>query len=188
MDRRDFMKKACGAGAGSVLVLAGAGSLAAQSQSGTAAKSPDQAALEACEKGATFSRDWIVNAVGNMEGKLDENGTILVLEECGRACARQGGTTMAEKNKGNMETFIAELKTWLGETGVIPYQNTVTLIMEKCYCPNVAKLEKVPAAYCNCSRGWAKEMFETVTGTPCEVDLLSSVKRGDKVCKLVVTV
>lgn len=201
MDRRDFIKKACEAGAGSAFVLAVAGSVAGaapgaaggdargQSEAQPAVKSAAEAARDACEKDRKFSQEWIVNAIGNMEGKLDEESEILVLEECGRACARKGSVKAAIENKGNLEGFLAVLRGWIGERNVLREGSAVTLVFDKCYCPNLISFEgAVPRSYCNCSRGWMKEMFETVQGKPCDVALLSSVKRGDKECRLVVQV
>jgi hypothetical protein len=201
MDRRDFMKKAGEAGAGSAFILAAAGAAkgtaagAARGQSEgkpaikSAAELATEAARDACEKDRRFSREWIVNAVGNMEGKLDEASEILVLEECGRACARKGSVKAAIENKGNLEGLLKVMRGWIGEKNVLREHNAVTLVFEKCYCPNLSSFEgTVPRSYCNCSRGWAKEMFETVQGKPCDVALLSSVRRGDKECRLIVQV
>jgi hypothetical protein len=205
MDRRDFMKKVCEAGTGSAFILAAAGvatgaaasaaagATPAQSEgkpAGTsAAESAAEAARAACEKDRKFSQEWVVNAVGNMEGKLDEKSEILVLEECGRACARKGAVKTAIENKGDLEGFLKVMRGWIGDRNVIREPDAVTLVFDKCYCPNLSSFEgTVPSSYCNCSRGWMKEMFETVTGKPCDVALLSSVKRGDKECRLAVQV
>jgi hypothetical protein len=196
MDRREFVKKACGAGAGGAFLLAAGGASLGQEQQPevrpAATPAPEAAAekaREACEKDRKFAQEWIVNAVGNIEGKLDENTEILVLEECGRACARKGAVKAAVANKGNVDGLVAVLRGWIGEKAVIREGGVVTLVFDKCYCPNLSGYEgNVPRSYCNCSRGWVKEMFETVTGKPCEVALLSSVRRGDKECRLVVQV
>ena len=193
MDRRDFMKKVCEAGAGSAIVMVAAGAARGQSEAKpavkSAAESAAEAARDACEKNRKFSQEWIVNAVGNLEGKLDEKSEILILEECGRACARKGASKTAIENKDNLEGFLTIMRGWMGEQNVLREPHTVTLVFDKCYCPNLSSFAgTVPSSYCNCSRGWMKEMFETVTGKPCDVALLSSIMRGDKECRLVVQV
>lgn len=41
-------------------------------------------------------------------------------------------------------------------------------------------------AFCNCSRGWVKTVFGTVSGRPVEVELKQAIGRGDPVCEFVV--
>jgi len=188
MDRRDFMRKACEAGAGGMLILASAGSAHGRSEEQGAAKSAAQAAQEACEKDREFSREWIMNMAENIDGELDEKTKILLLEECGRSCARKGATAIAVEAKGDLEKFLSVYRGWIGDRNVLREGNTVTIVYDKCYCPNVRDAEKVPAIYCHCSRGWVREMLETVTGKPCDVTLITSIKRGDKECKLSVRV
>jgi predicted hydrocarbon binding protein len=59
-------------------------------------------------------------------------------------------------------------------------------VYPKCYCSQVNKLskEELSGTYCNCSRGWAKALFEEATGKPVEVTLEKSIIRGDDQCKL----
>lgn len=178
MDRRDFMKRACAAGAGGAFLIAAGGAAKAQSK--------DSASLEACEREWKLSQTWIVNVVENMDAKVDEKEKVRILEACGRSCARRGAVEAASKCAGDLDAFLSAMRKWIGEANVRREGSTVHLTYSKCYCPNVQSMEKVPASYCNCSRGWAKEMFETVLGKPVEVDLLSSIKRGDAECRLVI--
>jgi predicted hydrocarbon binding protein len=177
--RRGFMKRFFMAGAGGMFLLAaGPASDRAETQAEKPAEDP--------EKG--FSKEWIVGAVGNMEAHLPENETIGVLEECGRRCARRGAVKMAVGCAGDIDKLLAGMRGWIGESNVRREGEKITLVYGKCYCPNVRDVEKVPASYCNCSRGWVREMFETVTGKPCDVALLASIKRGDPECRFVVRV
>jgi len=178
MDRRNFMKTMCTAGAGGMLFLAGTEAAKAQSEAG--------ASLETCEREWKLSQAWIVNAVENMDAKIDEKEKIRILEDCGRACARRGAMKAAAESTGDLDKFLGTMKAWIGEKNVRREGATVFVTYSQCYCPNVQAMEKVPASYCNCSRGWAKEMFETVLGKPVAVELLSSIKRGDKECRLVI--
>ncbi|MCK4478878.1 hypothetical protein KAU88_10215 [Candidatus Bathyarchaeota archaeon] len=42
---------------------------------------------------------------------------------------------------------------------------------------------KLSATYCNCSRGWAKELFEGVLGRPVGVIMEKSIIKGDDQCR-----
>ena len=175
--RRAFMKRLFMMGAGGVLLLAdGASNGRAETQTEPSADDRDRG----------FSREWIVAAVASLETQLSKEETIVILEECGRACARKGAVKMAVECAGDLDKLLAGLRGWVGESNVRRAGNTITLVYKKCYCPNVRDVDAVPAAYCNCSRGWVREMFETVTGKPCDVKLLSSIKRGDPECAFTV--
>jgi len=87
-----------------------------------------------------------------------------------------------KKNSKNIEEFLDKLsKNWkhLKLDG-----NKVYVEYEKCYCPLVRDYkETLPATFCNCSRGWLKELFESALEKPVEVKLEKSIKRGDEICR-----
>jgi len=63
----------------------------------------------------------------------------------------------------------------------------VELRYPKCYCPLVAAgATRMSPTYCNCSRGWVLEHFETATGKPVTVKLTHSIKRGDTFCRFLI--
>jgi predicted hydrocarbon binding protein len=41
---------------------------------------------------------------------------------------------------------------------------------------------KLSGTYCNCSRGWAKALFEGVLDRPVDVVMEESIIKGDKQC------
>jgi hypothetical protein len=109
-----------------------------------------------------------------------------VLEQCGRQCQSVGfikkARSIYEKSE-NVDEFIENLgKVYkhLRREG-----DGVYLVYPKCYCTMVNKIPsgKLAAVYCNCSRGWAKALFEGALKKPVEVKLLKSIKRGDKECR-----
>lgn len=126
---------------------------------------------------------WLISAMDNC---LDEDIKAKILEQCGRQCQSKDFVKKAKKlydeSKG-----IDEFLTKLGEV----YKNLhregddVYIIYPKCYCPNVNKLKpgKLSATYCNCSRGWAKALFEGATGKPVDVIMEESIINGDDRCK-----
>jgi predicted hydrocarbon binding protein len=48
---------------------------------------------------------------------------------------------------------------------------------------NKIPLGQLSATYCNCSRGWAKALFEGALGRPVEVVMEESIVEGDDQCK-----
>jgi predicted hydrocarbon binding protein len=128
--------------------------------------------------------DWLSNLMKNMDIQLDEESKIKVLEECGRACAEKHAKKEALKFKGNLGGWLATMKKWVGENNVQKEGNTVRLIYSKCFCPLVGSIEPLLSdTFCNCSRGWLKENFETVVGKPVKVKMEESIMMGGQECR-----
>jgi predicted hydrocarbon binding protein len=122
-----------------------------------------------------------------MDEHLDEATRKTLMESCGRACARGGAVTSAEKCGGDVDKLVSTLEKWVGKGHARRDADVVHIIYPRCLCHLVAKgPERLPETYCLCSCGWLKEMFETVVGNPVEVELLESVKRGAEQCSFTV--
>jgi predicted hydrocarbon binding protein len=171
MDRKDFLKRACGLGVcGCVASLLGV---------------PD--VLEAQTDGVQAQRlAFAQHQVGKMLGFMASDvpaGTLArILEKTGRECARLGPLPAAFRGKPE-GYFIAAKKnwgtdfSWDKDKGLI----TVTVAEGPCTCPLVAYGE-TPALWCNCSVGYQQEAFETVFGKPVQVSLRESKLAGSKRC------
>ncbi len=63
--------------------------------------------------------------------------------------------------------------------------NRVYIVYPRCYCSQVNKIPKgkLSAVYCNCSRGWAKALFEGALGRDVEVIKEKSIIGGDNECR-----
>jgi len=128
---------------------------------------------------------WICALVSNLDENLDDKTKILVLENCGRSCITESmklRAKRAKKEAKNIEDFLKNLsKVWShlklkGKDIYVEYP--------RCYCPIVASYKgNLPKTWCNCSRGWIKELFEQVLDKRVKVILEKSVKQGDKICR-----
>ena len=184
MNRKEFLKLACRLGmiSGAIALAGGPGKLSAQTET-------TEKAAKAVEMKKKFKEFWVTNLMENMDSNLGEDLRIKLMEECGRDCARSSAIKQAEKYKGVFDGFLSYQKQFLGEENVTRKDNTVTLVLHRCYCPLVADgPEKLSDTYCYCSRGWIKEMFGTVTGKECGVKIIETVKRGGKTCSFEVAV
>lgn len=57
-----------------------------------------------------------------------------------------------------------------------------------CPCPMLAKVEKLETdTWCQCSAGYSKVLFEQAFACNVDVDLLKSIKMGDDVCLMKIT-
>lgn len=134
-----------------------------------------------------FVHDWILKLMENMDKHLDEKAKIKLLEECGRACAESHAKEEALKHKGNLEGWLGVLKKWVGAENIRKEKNVVQVMYSKCLCPLVQDHPSLMSkTYCNCSRGWLKEVFETVMEKPVEVKLEDSIMQGGKHCQFLV--
>ena len=109
-----------------------------------------------------------------------------MLENRGRQCISKTYIKKvrdALKNARNTEEFLDNL----GKTLRLLKRegDKVYLVYPRCYCHKIKAFQgPIPENYCLCSVGWAREMFEQALGRPVEVELESSVVRGDKSCRM----
>lgn len=146
------------------------------------------AAQEAPPAGERFKQEWVSALMATLDSQLDEAGRRAVMESCGRACARRGaGAALGKAAQGDIDKLVAAIGQSVGKENVRREGNVVHLRYAKCYCPLVsAGPERLSKTYCNCSRGWAMEVFESATGKKASVELVSSIKRGDADCRFVI--
>jgi predicted hydrocarbon binding protein len=129
---------------------------------------------------------WITTLMEGLDRNLDEGTIAKILEQCGRQCQTQSFIKKArdlyQKSKSTDEFLdrLAQVNKHLHREG-----DKVYLIYPKCYCSQVNKIPRgrLSGTYCNCSRGWAKALFEGAIGKPVEVIMEKSIIKGDDQCK-----
>jgi len=129
---------------------------------------------------------WITSLIDGLDKHVDEETRAMILEQCGRQCQSQAFIEKAQriyKKSQTMEEFLNAFSKVYKNLQV--EGNNVYIVYPKCYCSFVNKIpsETLSATYCNCSRGWAKELFEKVLGRSVEVIMEESIVNGDQQCK-----
>ena len=132
------------------------------------------------------SERWITWLVAAMDEYLDEETKTKILEYCGQQCQSES----LVKKARDVYKKSKDINDFLQKFGQI-YENLhlendeIYIIYPKCYCPNVNKIPqgKLSATYCNCSRGWVKELFEGALGRQVDVVMQKSIVNGDEKCK-----
>jgi len=171
MDRKDFLKGACGLGiCGCALNFLGKPkSLRAEDAAPADGK-------------LAFARYQVANMVGFMAADATATACAGINEKTGRECAKLG--QLQVKFKGDPQGYLAAIKkawgndsTWDKEKGII----TITVSEGECGCPMVDS-KRTPVFWCNCSVGYQKESFETIFGKPVQVSLKESKLGGSKRC------
>ncbi len=176
MDRKAFLKSACGLGVcGCALTLF------------RAAEPLHAAVTDVPDQRLAFARYQVAKMVGFMAAGASPQVCAGVLEKTGRECAKLG--QLPVKFKGDPEGYFAAARknwgtdfSWDKEKGTI----TVAVSEGECTCPLVDS-RRTPAFFCNCSVGYQKEAFETVFGRPVQASLKESKLGGSKRCVFEVT-
>ncbi len=130
---------------------------------------------------------WIDNLLNNIKDSGDGKDGADVLEQCGRTCAKNSVMRNIKpfkerigKNKEDKEILEMLNSVW----GKIHIEDgNIFVIYDECYCPVLKEIELKNSFFCNCSRGWIKEVFETVFERPAEVELQKSIISGNDKCK-----
>lgn len=115
-----------------------------------------------------------------------------IMELCGEACARLDGdleiARRISEETVDEEQIIARVNKeilWCGTW--TKKDNTIQSRCTKCGCPLVRNsVVDLTGTFCYCSRGWVKNIFETVLKRPVKVELKKSIGMGDRFCKFVV--
>jgi predicted ArsR family transcriptional regulator len=132
------------------------------------------------------TENWIISLVAGLDEHVDEKTRADILEQCGRQCQSQSFIKKARRiyeEAGNIDDFLEKfgrVYKHLRREG-----DKVYIIYPRCYCSQVNKvpLGKLSGTYCNCSRGWAKALFEGALGKAVGVVMEQSIINGDKQCK-----
>jgi predicted ArsR family transcriptional regulator len=136
------------------------------------------------------TQKWITALMAGLDETIDEETRVKILEQCGRQCQTESfikkAKSIYEKSR-NTDEFIdkfSQAYKHLHREG-----NKIYITYPRCYCSQVNKIPKgkLSGTYCNCSRGWAKALFEGATGKPVEVKMEESIINGNSQCKFRIT-
>ncbi len=139
----------------------------------------------------TFVSSWVETLIKDMSQRMDPQQVIDLLVDCGRGCGQRNAAGRAKLVKAQIQDIDELIETInssvLGGGCIHRVDDHFTVSFEQCYCPLVqAASGQLPESFCNCSRGWAKELFEVILDRPVEVEIIQTVRRGASSCEFVV--
>jgi hypothetical protein len=149
-------------------------------------------AYEAAKKGEDKA-ELTRQTMQRLESAFDEESRVRIMERCGRLCC---GPTHQKVRKAlfqessSLEEFLDKLNEL--EAGKAHYriteQGAIIVEYPACQCGQVKDaISRFPShAYCMCSVGYNKELFETVLGRKVDVILVTSAICDGGPCRLVV--
>jgi hypothetical protein len=185
MERKEFLKNACGFGL--------CACVAAAAFAPGVALAEDK--MPATDKPAAPPEDWRIGFAQQRYAKLlaalgprvEPAVLSSALQEVGRFCARS--SNLVDAYAGNPEGFLNNLRArWKADATYDAEHGTVALAfpaMAECPCALVRK-GVTPPSVCECSLGWQKHAFEVVFARPVEVELKGSLLRGDSQCSFAI--
>jgi len=127
---------------------------------------------------------WVKNTMHRLENHFDPQSVKKIRMNC------QCGYGMDEKlslvrelmqSARNMDEFANQEKA---RAAGLSYQNgELYLQFMFCPCPILAGVDKLDtSAWCQCTTGYSKVLFEQAFGCEVSVKLLKSIKMGDEIC------
>ena len=186
MDRKEFLRNTCKLGACACTgMLFMNRSSAATDTAATAECPPDKDAWK-----LDFVQKRFAKLVDIVDSNVDEAAKVEIIEQLGRSCA-QIGNEQTKKYAGDIDGFLKYVQTqWVEKAEYDKKKNEITVFdkpQQACFCPFVNG-EIMSEDFCNCSKGWQKQTYETILGKKVDVEILSSILRGGDRCSFKIKV
>ena len=176
MKRNEFFKKTCMTGLCTCAGIAAFGSVDLFAQDDKVEKKEDWR--------VGFMQRRFAKLIDNMGDKITPGQREELIEQMGRNCSAMNNDKWKGFN-GSIENALADIEKDFAEKATYDKQTqTITIIgrpSTECFCP-FAGGKNIAKEFCNCSIGWQKNTFETISGKKAEASIIASVLRGNDRC------
>lgn len=135
-----------------------------------------------------FIQNRIAKFIEGMNSELDKETLTALLENMGKSCAKENVEGYV-KFKGDLSGYLKSIEKWVEKIEHDEEKGIVKIIGKKnnsCFCPFV-DISKMPKEFCNCTKGWNKETYETIIGKQVDVKIDSTVLWGGERCGFTIT-
>lgn len=132
---------------------------------------------------------WVKNTMKRLEDQFDENSAIQIRMSC------QCGYGMDEKliflkeliaSSSSLDEFANNERA--KAAGLSFSNGELFLQFPFCPCPMLADVDKLDAkTWCQCTTGYSRVLFEKAFNCSVDVELIKSVKMGDDICLMKIT-
>ncbi len=187
MERKDFFKSICKYG----LCSCAAFTVFSHNETYAGLDDDEDQNLKNLEWKLGFIQKRFAKLMGIFDTSLEDSKKRELLEKLGRECAKDFKEEAANF-KGNIEGFLDDImKKWVEKAEYDKEKGIIRVFDKKretCFCPFVNMSLVTSDTMCYCSRGWLKEIYETVTGKPVDVKVTSSILRGGERCSSEITI
>lgn len=144
------------------------------------------------------NKDKILQWIDVVLSELSDSEEVIgkrILSKCGQECSKSCGSfenalkvRNNAKDKNDIDELFNSFKEKFYNTPRLSKEGRViTLIYEECGCPMVEEGIK-NSFLCNCTVGYTRQIYETLFGRSVEINLESSMLKGDKICKQIIKI
>ena len=134
---------------------------------------------------------WVKCLLEGLETRVNRDLLAEILSNCGRRCIPESFIKKMMKvwsEDPDLDVLIENINdSWsgAGADAKIRRKNSELMVeYGECYCPLVKEsVQEMPSIWCECSRGWLMQLFESFLGDKVEVELIESVQKGDEKCR-----
>ena len=133
---------------------------------------------------------WAKALCGYLNDRYDEETVKAIRMDCACGPYAINGKLKALYEKSDGPADFVKKVNELDPGFLMEYDGTsYYVVYPQCYCSCVKRTDgQLPKAWCYCTLGYSRRMFETILGKETEGELLSSIKAGDTVCRIRITV
>lgn len=138
---------------------------------------------------AEKNSDWVNSSMRRLESSFDDETVKEIRMNC------QCGYGMDEKlalirellsTASNLEEFVSSEKA--KTAGLFCKDGELFLQFKFCPCPMLAEVDRLETnTWCQCTTGYSKVLFEKAFACDADVELLKSIKMGDGICLMRIT-
>ena len=135
---------------------------------------------------------WAKDLCAFLDDHYDDESIIAIRMDC--ACGPKygyGGSKLKAVYEKSRDPYAFVEKANALDLGFsLEYDGTAYfLLYPQCYCSCVNRTDDLlPRTWCYCTLGYSRRMFGYIFGQEVRTELISSVKQGDAVCRIRITV
>ena len=180
MQRKEFLKS-CTMGMCSCIAFSNLLPSSIKAQEQTEEDNPEVKKLQGQME---FVHKRFATLVDLLNKEMDAEKRSKMFEELGRSCSAEYKDSYI-KFENNVQGFLDEIKgKWVEDIQYDKENQTILITgmkVDDCFCP-LAKKSVTPSDFCECSKGWQKGVFETISGKKVEATIVESALRGGEHC------
>ncbi len=133
--------------------------------------------------------EWVNAAMARLDSAFDADMVKCIRMNCQCGYGIEEKIALVKELKdsaSNLEEFAGSQKAH--EAGLYYEDGQLYLQFAFCPCPMLEKVSRLETkTWCHCSAGYSKALFEKAFGCETEVEMLKSIKTGDDVCLMKIT-
>lgn len=141
------------------------------------------------EASAESNPDWVKSTMRRLENRFDLETIKRIRMNCQCGYGMDAKLALVKKlmsGASSIEEFAASEEA--AAAGLFCKDGELFLQFGICPCPMLADVEKLENdTWCQCTTGYSKVLFEKAFACHADVELLKSIKMGDCVCLMKIT-